>query len=209
VSSDDKPNTEIVQAESGTDGEEVVESEDFELTPQEQAQEIFESEQEQAQDVANEIAALKDVSYWQATVFRAKASMMWLMFTPMFALTMLLPIFLLGYWLVVSGAIKNHAQHPKLFGYMARISLGAGLFVTVGGLVILGHPAVEHIMPIQAAANVLFAGGQFFMAAGYLVLLIRLLDSPKWHNMSAKLVPIGRMALTNYIMHSIILSSVF
>jgi uncharacterized protein len=132
-----------------------------------------------------------------------------LMFTPMFALTMLLPILLLWYWLVVSGAIKEHAQHPKLFGYMARISLGAGLFVTVGGLVILGHPAVEHIMPIQAAANVLFAGGQFFMAAGYLVLLIRLLDSPKWHNMSAKLVPIGRMALTNYIMHSIILSSVF
>jgi uncharacterized protein len=27
--------------------------------------------------------------------------------------------------------------------------------------------------------------------------------------MSAKLVPMGRMALTNYIMHSIILSSVF
>jgi uncharacterized membrane protein YeiB len=122
---------------------------------------------------------------------------------------MLLPILLLWYWLVVSGAIKEHAQHPKLFGYMARISLGAGLFVTVGGLVILGHPAVEHIMPIQAAANVLFAGVQFFMAAGYLGLLSRLLDSPKWHNMSAKLVPMGRMVLTNYIMYSIILSSVF
>jgi uncharacterized protein len=203
VSSDDELNTEIAQAESGTD------EEDIEPTPQEQAQEIFESEQEMAQDGADEIAALKDGSFWQAAVFRAKASIMWLMFTPMFALTMLLPIFLLGYWLIVSGAIKEHAQHPKLFGYMARIGLGVGLFVTVGGLVILGHPAVEHIMPIQAAANVLFAGGQFFMAAGYLGLLIRLLDSPKWHKMLAKLAPMGRMALTNYIMHSIILSSVF
>jgi uncharacterized protein len=209
VSSDDELNTEIAQAEYGTDEDEIIESEDIEPTPQEQAQEIFESEQEKAQDGADEIAALKDGSYWQATVFRAEASIMWLMLTPMFALTVLLPIFLLGYWLVVSGAIKNHAQHPKLFGYMARIGLGVGLFVTVGGLVTLGHPAVEHIMPIQAAANVLFAGGQFFMAAGYLGLLIRLLDSPKWHNMLAKLAPMGRMALTNYIMHSIILSSVF
>lgn len=200
-------NTEFAQAESGT--EEVVESEDIESTPQEQAQEIFEYEQEKAQEAADEIAALKDGSFWQATVFRTKASIIWLAFTPVFALTMLLPIFLLGYWLVVTGAIKEHAQHPKLFGYMARIGLGVGLFVTVGGLLIMGHPAVEHIMPIQAVANVLFAGGQFFMAAGYLGLLIRLLDSPKWHKALEKLAPMGRMALTNYIMHSVILTSIF
>ncbi|WP_339725329.1 DUF418 domain-containing protein [uncultured Paraglaciecola sp.] len=189
--------------------EDLVESEEIELTPQEQAQQIFESEQEHEQSALDEIAALRDGSYWQATVFRAKASMMWLIFTPIFALTLLLPIFLLGYWLVVSGAIKDHAQYPKLFGYMARIGLGVGLFVTVGGLVIIGHPAVEHIQPIQAVGNVLFNGGQFFMAAGYLGLLIRLLDSPKWQKLLAKLAPMGRMALTNYIMHSIILSSLF
>jgi uncharacterized protein len=202
-------NSELKQVESGPEDEEAVESQDIEPTPQEQAQEIFEYEQENAQDAADEIVALKNGNYWQATVFRAKALMMWLMFTPMFALTMLLPIFLLGYWLVVSGAIKNHAQHPKLFGYMARIGLGVGLFVTVGGLLVMSHPAVEHIMPIQAVANVLFAGGQFLMAAGYLGLLVRLLDSPKWHKMLAKLAPMGRMALTNYIMHSIILTSIF
>jgi uncharacterized membrane protein YeiB len=206
---DDELTTELAQAESEIVSEDVVESEDSEPTPQEQAQEIFEYQQEKAQDAADEIAALRDGSYWQATVFRAKASVMWLIFSPMFALTMLLPIFLLGYWLVVSGAIKNHAEHPKLFGYMARIGLGVGLFVTVGGLVVMGHPAVEHIMPIQVVANVLFAGGQFFMAAGYLGLLIRLLDTPKWYKVLAKLAPMGRMALTNYIMHSLILSSIF
>ena len=205
----DDSNTDLEQAEPIADLEEVVKSEVAELTPQEQAQEIFDAEQEQAQDSADERAALKDGSYWQATVFRAKASMKWLMFTPIFALTLLIPIFLLGYWLVVTGAIKNHAQHPKLFGYMARIGLGVGLFVTVGGLVIMGHPAVEHIGPIQGVANVLFTGGEFFMAAGYLGLLVRLLDSPKWHKMLAKLAPMGRMALTNYIMHSIILTSIF
>ncbi|WP_226989297.1 DUF418 domain-containing protein [Paraglaciecola arctica] len=205
---DDEANTELLQAESDK-VEEAVESEDIELTPLEQAQEIFEYEQEHAKDLAEEIVALRDGSYWQATVFRTNASLQWLMFTPLFALTMLLPIFLLGYWLVVSGAIKDHAKHPKLFGYMARIGLGVGLIVTVGSLVILAHPGVEDIMPIQGAANVLFNGGQFFMAAGYLGLLIRLLDRPKWYKMLAKLAPMGRMALTNYIMHSLILSSLF
>jgi hypothetical protein len=64
VSSDDELNTEIAQAESCTDEEEVVESENIEPIPQEQAQDIFESEQEKAQDGTDEIVALKDGSYW-------------------------------------------------------------------------------------------------------------------------------------------------
>jgi hypothetical protein len=64
VSSDDELNTEIAQAESCTDEEEVVESENIEPIPHEQAQDIFESEQEKAQDGTDEIVALKDGSYW-------------------------------------------------------------------------------------------------------------------------------------------------
>lgn len=209
ILTDDALNTEQAQIEPVAVEEECDESQDIAQTPLEQAQEIFEAEQKQAQDAADEIVALRDGNFWQATVFRTKASMMWLLFSPVLALTMLLPIFLLGYWLVITGVIKDHSQHPKLFGYMARIGLGVGLFVTVGGLVVMGHPALEHIMPIQVVANVLFHGGQIFMAAGYLGLVIRLLDSPKWHKRLEKLAPMGRMALTNYIMHSLILTSIF
>jgi uncharacterized membrane protein YeiB len=186
-----------------------VDSEAQELTLEEQAQDIFANEQEQDQAALDEITALSQRSFWQATAFRAKTSMMWLAYTPVFAFTLLLPLFLLGYWLVISGLIKDHSQHPKLFGYMARIGLGVGLVVTVGSLTIINHPAVEHIMPIQTVASVLFNGGQFFMAAGYLGLLIRLLDSPKYYKILVKLAPMGRMALTNYIMHSLILTSIF
>jgi uncharacterized membrane protein YeiB len=209
VLSDDESTTELAQVESDLVEEDIAESEDIEPTPEEQAQEIFEADQEQAQETAEEISALSKGTYWQATVFRTKAAIMWLAFTPVFAVILLLPIFLLGYWLVITGAITNHAQHPKLFGYMARIGLGVGLVATVSGLTILGHPAVEDIMPIQTAGSVLFNGGQFFMAAGYLGLLIRLLDSPRWYRILAKLAPLGRMALTNYIMHSLILTSIF
>jgi uncharacterized protein len=206
-------NIEVTQAESGTSVQDVIESDSTldtkEPTLQEQAQQIFEDEQEKAQSKTNEIAALSDGSYWQATVFRTKASYIWLVFTPIFAVTLLLPIFLLGYWFVVSGTIKNHTQHAKLFGYLARIGLGVGLVVTVAGLVVMGHPAVNHIMPIKVAAGLLVTVGEFFMAAGYLGLLVRLLDAPKWQKYLEKLAPMGRMALTNYIMHSLILTSIF
>jgi uncharacterized protein len=84
-----------------------------------------------------------------------------------------------------------------------------GLVVTVAGLVVMGHPAVKHIMPIKVAAGLLVTMGEFFMAAGYLGLLVRLLDAPKWQKYLEKLAPMGRMALTNYIMHSLILTSIF
>lgn len=186
-----------------------IKGEEVEVTPQEQAQDIFAAKQDKISASKKETIALRDGSYWQATVFRTKAALKWMLFSPIFAVTLLLPLFLLGYWLVVSGAIKDHAQHPRLFGYMARIGLGVGLVVTVGSLLLLGHPAVESIMPIQAVGNVLFNGGQLFMAAGYLGLILRLLDAPKWHKLLAKLAPMGRMALTNYIMHSLILTSIF
>jgi uncharacterized membrane protein YeiB len=200
--------SETVTAEDSS--AEMLESkEDVELTPQEQAQERFDARQERKQKGEEEITALKEGSYWEATLFRIKASGMWLAMMPMFALTMLVPIFLLGYWLVVTGAIKHHTEHAKLFSYMARIGLGVGFFTTVGGLLITGHPAAENVMIFQGVGSVLFNGGQFFMAAGYLGLLVRLLDRARWYRILAKLASMGRMALTNYIMHSVILTSIF
>lgn len=180
-----------------------------EQSPEQQAQAIFAAQQEHQQDVAEEIAALKNGSYWQATVFRVKASMFRLAVTPGFVFTMLLPIFMLGYWLVTSGVIRNHQQHATLFRYLALLGLGIGLFMTVGGLMIISNPLVKDEMILQGVGNVLFAGGQFFMAAGYLGALVRMLSRPRWHDRLSILAPFGRMALTNYIMHSIILTSVF
>lgn len=194
-----------------SEGEQIVteEADTEEQTPQQQAQEIFEFRQDASKRSIKEVKALQEGNYWEATEFRIAASLIFLAFTPFFALTMLVPIFLLGYWLVVTGVIKNHTQHPKLFGNMARIGFGLGLFVTVGGLTIMGHPAAERVMPFQAVGNLLFTLGQFFMAAGYLGIVVRLLDSERWHKILAKLAPMGRMALTNYIMHSVILTSIF
>ena len=179
------------------------------MSPEQKAQEIFETQQENKQEVAKELTALKDGDYWQATQYRAEKSIEHLLITPAFTFGMLLPIFILGYWLISAGIMRDYKQHTVLFSSMRRIGLGVGLFTTVAGLMIGAHPAVEDVGLLQIVGGFLFGMGQFFMAAGYLGLLMGLLMSPRWHRLLSYLAPLGRMALTNYLMHSLILTTVF
>jgi uncharacterized protein len=175
----------------------------------EQAKEILAEQAKQADEVDAEISALRDGTYWQATQFRAGQSVTHLLISPGFTLTMLLPIFLLGYWLINIGAMRNPAGHRHLFKRCMFVGLGVGLPVTVASLIIMAAPAVEDIMAIQVASNVLFAVAEFFMTAGYLGLIMTLLQTRSWQKRLAILAPMGQMALTNYLMHSLILTSIF
>src|SRR3546814_6714360 len=51
--------------------------------------------------------------------------------------------------------------------------------------------------------------GQPLMAAGYLGLIVTMVLSTAWRRPLMWLAPMGRMALTNYLMQSLILSLVF
>jgi uncharacterized protein len=198
--------SEVVEEETLTDANT---EEEPELSPEQKAQEIFETQQENKQEVAKELTALKDGDYWQATQYRAEKSIEHLLITPAFTLGMLLPIFILGYWLISAGIMRNYKQHTVLFSSMRRIGLGVGLFTTVAGLMIGAHPAAEDLGLLQIVGGFLFGMGQLFMAAGYLGLIMGLLMSPRWHSLLSYLAPLGRMALTNYLMHSLILTTVF
>ena len=132
-----------------------------------------------------------------------------LMFTLPFSFTVLLPIFILGYWLVSSGIMQNYQQHSSAFKIMAYIGLGLGTVLEVGGLLVLQHPVSSQIMLLQTVGEALFYIGQFVMAAGYFGLIMRLLCHIKWQKFLAIFTPLGRMALSNYLMHSVILTTIF
>ena len=174
-----------------------------------QVDDIVTSKQEFTKDEEEEILAFTEGSYWQATQYRIGFAGFMLMLSPVFALSMYLPIFLLGYWFISSGVLKNHQQHQALFKPMAWIGLGLGLSFTIGGLLITQHPAADNVMMLLATGNTLFFIGQYVTAAGYLGLVVSLLGSEKWAKRLNKFAPLGRMALTNYIMHSVILTSIF
>lgn len=184
-----------------------------ELSPadliEQQAQAIVDQQTEIQQEVDAEITAFTADSYWQATEFRLNFALFMLMFTLPFSFTVLLPIFILGYWLVSSGIMQNYQQHSSAFKIMAYIGLGLGTVLEVGGLLVLQHPVSSQIMLLQTVGEALFYIGQFVMAAGYFGLIMRLLCHIKWQKFLAIFTPLGRMALSNYLMHSVILTTIF
>lgn len=176
---------------------------------EEHATAAFTEQQEQKADSAKEIAALHKGSYWQATAYRAQSSLYWLLLSLPMSLLIFLPIFMFGYWLIISGVMTQYRKHQRFFSALAWGGTPAGLFMTVGGLLILQHPATADIDVIASSAEGLFFAGQYFMAAGYLGIFMILLCKEKWPHRLRGLAPLGKMALTNYIMHSVILSSLF
>ena len=169
---------------------------------------IVEQKRNKNAEEKNEVAAFTHGNYWQATEYRLRHAGTVLAFTPVFTLIILFPVFLLGYWFVSSGIIRNHRQYDHLFRPMAWIGMSFGLALTIGALMIIQHPAAELSDVLQATGQTLFFLGQYAMAAGYLGLIITLLNSPRWSKGLSSFTPIGRMALTNYIMHSVILTTI-
>jgi uncharacterized protein len=185
----------------------------LELSPQAlielKAQAIVAQQAEMQADELREINALTNSSYWQATAFRLDFALFMLTFTLPFAFTMLLPIFILGYWLVSSSIMKHYQEHALVFKIMAYLGLGLGTVLEVAGLLVAQHPVAKQVMLLQVVGEKLFFIGQFVMTAGYFGLIMMLLTAQKWRKRLAVFIPMGRMALTNYIMHSVILSSLF
>ena len=209
VSLDTNENKTTEKSEDVTD--EAVENE--ELTEEEERQqtvtEILKGKQSMDTRVNKDLAAYTQDSYWKATVYRVEFAKNLVSFSPIFTFTLLLPIFCLGYWLISSGIMRNHREKKHIFKPMAWIGMSLGLILTVGGLIIIQHPAVAEIKIVRWAGNTLYSVGQFVMAAGYLGLIVCLIGTNRGNACLSCLAPLGRMALTNYIMQSVILTSVF
>lgn len=126
-----------------------------------------------------------------------------------FTFILLIPIFLVGYWFIASGVLKHHREHRQLFVSLAIIGLVFGTMLSVGGLLIMQHPIWEISNSISGVAFWTFSLGQSVLAAGYLGLIVILAGQPTCHRVLKWLAPFGRMALTNYILQTVILVLLF
>ena len=129
--------------------------------------------------------------------------------TIFFTFILLLPIFLIGYWFIASGVLKNHRENKPLFRALTVIGLVFGTLLSVGGLLILQHPISDISGPIRRVGFWSFNLGQLVLAAGYFGLVVMLVGRPICHRVLGWLAPFGRMALTNYIMQSVIMVLLF
>ena len=118
-------------------------------------------------------------------------------------------MFLLGSWFVRSGAIAQPEHHARLFQRLRWGILPLGLALVLVSFAI--QPTLD-----QATIDLRFSTafslsmlGSALMCLGYMAWIVRGMQSPAWAPRLAWVAPAGRMALTNYLMQSIVCTLVF
>jgi uncharacterized protein len=114
---------------------------------------------------------------------------------------------LLGFWLGQTGFFSN----PGLFRNRIRMWILFGS--TLGVLGSVGFWAITNgkIELEGASVGLLFlvVGGLVLQSLFYIALFVKLYTYPKWRQLLAIFVPVGKMALTNYLMQTVFCLLIF
>jgi uncharacterized protein len=122
---------------------------------------------------------------------------------------LLVGVFLIGVWFVRSGVIARAAEHKPLYRRLAIIGipLGVGLGL-LGSLIATGRPpGVDD--GGHDLAHALLSLGSLPAALGYIGAVMLMLHSRGALARIRLLAPFGRMALSNYLMQSLVFSLLF
>lgn len=152
-------------------------------------------------------AAYGHGSYLAATMQRTFDTFMTLGNLVTFGL-LLLGIFLVGVALVRMGAIRDTGAHAPLFKRLLALGMAVGLPLML--LSILASPQVGNPMvPNQALASALLMLAQLPMSLAYLAAIMLAMGTAIGKRSLSWLAPVGRMALTNYLLQSLVATWIF
>ncbi|MBA3498861.1 MAG: DUF418 domain-containing protein [Myxococcota bacterium] len=118
-------------------------------------------------------------------------------------------MFLIGFWFVRSGIMQNVSAHLPLFRKLTMYGLPLGI-----GLGILGSAIATTHTPGSETdgfllANALVMLGSLPASLGYMGLVVLALNSRSSLSSVRVLAPAGRMALTNYLLQSVVSTLMF
>jgi uncharacterized protein len=116
----------------------------------------------------------------------------------------LVSMFLLGVWFVRSGVMENSAKHLAFFRKLALyglpVGIGLGLLTC---FIAMSHTTGDRYDGWGIARGLVFLGN-LPACLGYVGLVVTMLHSRTAWSRIRVLAPLGRMALTNYLMQSLI-----
>ncbi|MBR7746939.1 DUF418 domain-containing protein [Undibacterium baiyunense] len=164
--------------------------------------------QKQLEDNRREVAILSKGTYAEALAFRVREfSENW---TNVAIFSVLINcMFLIGYWFVQSGIMRNTQAHLPKFKKMALLGLPCGIGLGIAGSFISTSavPGLEND-PYMFAMALIYLGN-LPACLGYVGLLVLMFHSTGVFSKVKLLAPYGRMALTNYLSQSVICSVIF
>ena len=121
----------------------------------------------------------------------------------------ILGLFLVGAWFARSGAIARPEEHVRLFTRLRWVALPVGLAMVLVSYWLEPTMDMGRLDIRASTAQVLQMLGGAVMALSYLAWVVKALHAPATARLFGLLGPAGRMALTNYLMQSIVATLVF
>lgn len=116
-------------------------------------------------------------------------------------------LFLIGMWLVRSGAARWPERHSRLWRGLAWVGFPVGAISVIGGERLI--EAASGSKPAAALLSVLPEAGAILMALGYLAFAFLLAGKSAAGGPLSWVASTGRMALTNYLMQSVLATFFF
>ena len=160
-----------------------------------------------ADDIANDVAIHKG-SYAEITAYRMPIAMFMQFFGLLFfGIWRVLALMLIGMALMKTGLLS--AERPAgFYRKMMLICYGIGLPLTAySGLNLNAHSFdPNYAMRIGGLSNYV---GSIVVGLGHIGLVMLLVKTGFLQGLLQRFASVGRMALTNYLMHSVILTTVF
>jgi uncharacterized protein len=121
----------------------------------------------------------------------------------------ILAMFLLGFYAYRRGFFQHLSSHQPFIRRVLIYGLVLGLVGNVAFAALAGAEAVFPPSPAGIAGVVSYAFGVPALALAYMALVATLWQKAAWRRLLAFLAPVGRMALTNYLLQTIICVLIF
>ncbi|HKQ99021.1 MAG TPA: DUF418 domain-containing protein, partial [Pyrinomonadaceae bacterium] len=121
----------------------------------------------------------------------------------------ILAMFLLGFYAYRRGFFQNLSSHRALIRRVLVYGLILGLVGNVAFAALAGREAVFPPSPAGVVGVITYAFGVPALALFFIALVATLWQKAAWRRVLAFLAPVGRMALTNYLLQSLICVFIF
>lgn len=173
------------------------------------AVEVADEHQQNLSTSMAEQLVLTTGSFWQATQHRLTYIPLALGMSFALCLFVIVPLFLIGYALVRGEIIQQYQHYLAYWRVLTLAGLGLGSSLAVPALLLASHPAAQIDPGLNFTAQGMNYLSQYLMSAGYLGGMLWLLCQAKWLARLSGLAAMGRMALSLYLMQSLMLSLIF